>query len=130
MIDLYVEIEYLLTNCANFDAEFDRVTDEVFALEQVNESVYDTSQSGNRSTQTIIFTCFVKGSTIQEAIAASEQLVKQSIRNSGTSTWNWVWTNAYDGDAELDYDKAIYTAGVAVQLWAKVPLPLVPVGML
>lgn len=114
MVDLYVEIEYLVTNCANFDAEFDRVTDAVFALEQVSESVYDTSQSGNRSTQTIIFTCFVKGSTIEEAIAASEQLVRQSISNAATGTWTWVWTNAYEGDAELDYDKAIYTSGVAV----------------
>lgn len=114
MIDVYVEIEYLVTNCANFDAEYERVTDEIFAQEKLSESVYDTSQGGNLATQSVVFTCFAKGATVEDAVASSEALVKQSISNVATCSWNWVWTNAYDGDGELDYDKPIYASGVAV----------------
>lgn len=114
MIDVYVEIEYSVTNCKDFDREFDRVADSVLDLDQVSEKVFDTSPGGNISTQRVTFTCFAKGESVDEAVSAAEQLVRQGISNVANSTWTWIWTNAFDYEADLDYDKAIYTSGVAV----------------
>ncbi len=114
MIDVYVEIEYLVTNVTNFDGEFDLVADAVFDLDQASESVFDTSPGANSATQTVIFPCLAKGSTVEEAVASAEQLVKKGITSAASATWTWVWTNAYDYDAELDYDKAIYSSKIAV----------------
>jgi hypothetical protein len=114
MIDVYVEVEYLVTNCADFDAEFEQVTDAVFELDQASKNVFDTSPGANIERQTVIFPCLAKGTTIEEAVASAEQLIKQGIKAAASATWTWVGTKAFDYEAELDYSKAIYSSAVTV----------------